>query len=109
MLGEEPVEQRRVAVLERGQPDVALERVVLAPEVLELQDDLLLDRQHAVGQQAAKPEGVALGVGEGEVLGQQPAAEESRPGERDLRRPACRDRIERGGQWAHRDEHSGRL
>ena len=41
MLGEEPVEERRVPVLERGQADVALERVVLAPEVLELEVDLL--------------------------------------------------------------------
>ena len=60
MLGEEPVEQRRVAVLERGQPDVALERVVLAPEVLELELDLLLDGQDPVGQQAAQAERVAL-------------------------------------------------
>ena len=41
VLGEEPVEQRRVAILERGQPDVLLERVVLAAEVLELELDLL--------------------------------------------------------------------
>ena len=54
VLGEEPVEQRRVAILERGQPDVALERVVLAAEVLELELDLLLDGQDAVGQQPAQ-------------------------------------------------------
>ena len=61
------------------------------------------------GQQPAKAERVALGRGEGEVLGQQPAAEERRPGERDRRRPAGRDGVERGGQWAHRGEHSGRV
>ena len=78
MLGEEPVEERRVAILERGQPDVLLERIVLVMEVLELELDLLVDRQDPVGQQAAQPEGVALGVGEGQVLGQQPAAEQRR-------------------------------
>src|SRR5439155_9548337 len=35
MLGQEPVEQRRVAILERGQADVLLQRIVLAAEVLE--------------------------------------------------------------------------
>ena len=54
VLGEQPVEQRRIPVLERGQTDVALERVVLAPEVLELELDLLLDRQHPVRQQPSQ-------------------------------------------------------
>ena len=62
MLGQEPVEERRVAVLERGQADVPLERVVLAPQVLELELDLLVDRQHPVGQEAAQAERVALVV-----------------------------------------------
>ena len=93
MLGEQPVEQRRVAVLERRQPDVLLERVVLDPQVLELELDLLLDREDAVRQQPAQPERVALLVGEGEVLGQQAAAEQRRTGERRSRpdgRPRCR-------------------
>ena len=90
VLGEQPVEQRRVAVLERGQPDVLLEGVVLAPEVLELEVDLLVDRQDPVREQAAQPERVALGRGEGEVLGQQPAAEERRARQRDgAGRPAA--------------------
>ncbi len=107
VLRQQPVEQRRVAVLERRHPDVALERVVLAAEVLELEVDLLLDRQDAVGQQAAQPERVALVVAEGEVLGQQPAAEERRPGQRDRRRPAGGDVVERGGQGTHPREDSG--
>ena len=37
VLGEEPVEQRRVAILEGRQADVLLERVVLDPEVLEFE------------------------------------------------------------------------
>ena len=60
VLGEEAVEERRVAVLERGQADVPLERVVLAAQVLELELDLLLDGQDAVGEQAAQVERVAL-------------------------------------------------
>ena len=79
VLGEEPVEERGVAILERRHPDVALERVVLAPEVLELELDLLLDRQDPIGEEAPKPEGVALVLAEGEVLGQQAAAEQRRP------------------------------
>ena len=101
VLGQQPVEQRRVAVLERGQPDVLLERVVLAPEVLELEVDLLLDRQDPVRQQAAQPERVPFDVGEGQVLGQQPAAEERRSGERD-RRPADRPRWRRTGRGVGR-------
>ena len=76
MLGQEPVEERRVAVLERGQADVPLEVVVLAPEVLELEVDLLLDREDAVRQEAAQAEGVALLLAEREVLGEQASAEE---------------------------------
>ena len=56
MLGQDPVEQGRVAVLERGQADVPLEVVVLAPDVLDLEGDLLLDGQDPVGQQAAQAE-----------------------------------------------------
>jgi hypothetical protein len=48
VLGEEPVEQGGVTVLERRHPDVALEGVVLVMEVLELELDLLVDRQDAV-------------------------------------------------------------
>ena len=107
VLGEEPVEERRVAVLEGGQPDVALERVVLDPEVLELELDLLLDRQHPVRQEPAQPERVALLVREREVLGQEPAAEERRPGEPDRGRAAGGDVVIRVGQSAHPREDSG--
>ena len=78
VLGEHPVEQRRVAVLERGEADVLLERVGLDPQVLELELDLLVDRQDPVGQQAAQAERLALVRREGQVLGQQPGAEEGR-------------------------------
>ena len=107
MFGEQPVEQRRVAVLERGQPDVLLERVVLDPEVLELEVDLLIDRQHAIRQQPAEPERVPFGRWEGQVLRQQAAAKEGRSGEGDLGGAAGRDGIERGWQGTHAPEHSG--
>ena len=45
MLRQEAVEQGRVAILERRQPDVALEVVGLPPQVLQLQAQLLLDGQ----------------------------------------------------------------
>ena len=44
---------------------------------------LLLDRQHPVGQQTAQAEGLALVGREGELLGQEPAAEQGRAGEPD--------------------------
>ena len=98
MFRQQPVEQGRVAVLEGRHPDVALERVVLVVEVLELEFDLLVDGQDPVGQQAAQPERVAFVVGEGEVLGDQPAAEESRPCQGDRRGPAGRDVVIGGRQ-----------
>ena len=99
MFGHQSIEQRRVPVLERRHPDVSLERVILAAEVLELEVDLLLDRQHAIRQQAAQSEGVALVVAEREVLGQQPAAEERRPGQGDRGRAGPR-RSRRTGRGA---------
>jgi hypothetical protein len=40
------MKERLVPILERCQPDVALQVIGLAPYVLELESDLLLDRQH---------------------------------------------------------------
>ncbi len=48
VLRQQPVEQRRVAVLECREPDVALERVVLDPQVLQLQLHLLVDGEGPV-------------------------------------------------------------
>ena len=101
VLGEEPVEQRRVAVLERGEPDVALQVVGLDPEMLELEVDLLVDREDAVGEEAAQPERLALGGREREVLREQSIPEERRSCERDLGRATGRDVVERGGQGTH--------
>ena len=108
VVGQQPVEQRRVAVLERGQPDVLLEGVVLDAQVLELEVDLLLDRQHPVGQQTAQPERVTLLEGEAEVLGQQPGAEQGWPGHGDPRRSPGQQVVEGGGQGTHPVEDSGR-
>ena len=43
VLGQQPVEERLVAVLKGCQPDVLLEVFALAPDVLELQAHLLVD------------------------------------------------------------------
>ena len=72
VLRQQPVEERLVAVLERGQTDVLLEVVGLAADVLELERDLLLDRRHARGQQPTHFERVALRLCEGGVLVEQP-------------------------------------
>ena len=109
VLGEQPVEQRCVPILERREADVPLERVILAPEMLDLEADLLLDREHPVRQQASQVEGVAFGIGEAEVLGQQAAAEQRRAGQGDGCRPARCDGIERGGEWSHRSRIAVRM
>ena len=68
VVGEQSIEQRRVAVLERGEADVLLERVGLDPQVLELELDLLLDRQDPSREQAAQPERLALLAGKARSL-----------------------------------------
>jgi hypothetical protein len=95
VLGEDAVEEGRIAVLEGGEADVALEVVGLAAEVLELEEELVVNRQDPVRQQATQPEGVPFGVRKGEILGQQAAAEEGGAGQPDRRRPAGGDRVER--------------
>ena len=102
VLGQDPVEERRVAILQGSQADVLLEVVVLAPEVLDLEVDLLLDRQDAIRQQAAEAEDVALLRREGEVLGEETAGQERRARDVDRRRQARGDPIEGRRQGAHR-------
>jgi hypothetical protein len=55
VLSEEPVEEGRVAILERGQADVLLERIDLDPQVLQLQRDLFLDGQGPGRQEPRRP------------------------------------------------------
>ena len=85
VLDEEPVEERLVAILERGQADVPLEVVGLAADVLELEPDLLVDRRHAWRQQAVQAEGVALAVGECRALVQQRISDQIVPATPDFR------------------------
>ena len=108
MLGEQPVEQGRVAVLEGRQPDVLLKRVVLDPDVLEFEVDLLLDGQDPIRQQATQPERVALARRERQVLGEEPGPEQRRSREGDRGGLAGRDGIEGGGQGTHAREHTRR-
>jgi hypothetical protein len=107
VLGEKAVEQRRVAVLERCHPDVLLERVLFVVEVLQLELDLLVDGQDAIGQQAAQPKVVPLRVAEREVLRQQPTAEERGSRQRDRCRAAGGDIVVRSGEGTHPGEDSG--
>ena len=89
VLDQHPVEQRLVAVLERGQPDVALEVVLLAPDVLELQRrPAPRSRRDAAGKQAVEAEGLPLGFGEPGALVEQRPLQEVGSAERDSLRPA---------------------
>ena len=95
------MEQRLVAVLERGEPDVPLEVVRLAPDVLELQGDLVLDVDDARRQQAAQPEGVALLLGERRVLVEHRVREQRHAAQGDGRRAgAGPQRVEDGARQA---------
>ena len=76
VLRQQPVEERLVAILERGKADVVLQLVALAADVLELERDLLLDGRDARRQEPAQAERVALGLGEGGVLVEQPVADQ---------------------------------
>ena len=60
VLDEEPVEQGLVAVLEGGQSDVPLELIGLAPDVLQFEGKLFVDRRHTRWQETMQAEGVAL-------------------------------------------------
>ena len=97
VLREEAVEEGRVAVLERRQPDVLLEGVLLALEVLVLEGQLLLDRQDPIRQQAVEAERPALIEREGKILGQEPAVQELAAGDVDLGRQSGSESIE--GRW----------
>jgi len=64
VLAQDPVEERFVAVLQRGQPDVFFQVVGLGLDSLELECHLLLDGEPGMGQQTAQAEPVALGARE---------------------------------------------
>ena len=68
VLDQHAVEERLVAVLEDGQADELLQVVSLGPQVLQLQGDLLLDRQRRGGHQAVQIELLAFLRGEGRSL-----------------------------------------
>ena len=102
VLGQHPVEERGVAVLEGGQADVLLEVVGLAPDVLDLEGDLLLDREDPVGQEAAQAELDPLLLAEREVLGEEPSPEEVGAGLLDLDRFPPDHPVERVRKRAHR-------
>ena len=88
MVGQQAVEEGRIAVLQRSQPDVLLQRVVLALDVLPLQLGLLLDGEDLVRQQPAQAERLALVLAEGEVLGEEMLAQQPGAAEVDLGGPS---------------------
>jgi hypothetical protein len=66
--------------------------------MLQLELDLLGDRQRPVRQETCQPEGVTLLTVEREVLREQTGTEEGRSAQPDPRRPAGGDVVEGGGQ-----------
>ena len=95
VLDEEAIEERRVPVLEGGQPDVALQVVRLPAEVLVLQGELLLDRENAIREDPVQPEGVPLIERKRKLLGQESMVEEFAAGNCDVHRESGAEAIER--------------
>ena len=54
MVDEQPVEEGLVAIVQRGEADVALEVVPFAPEVLELEGHLLAEVRRRHGARAGR-------------------------------------------------------
>ena len=86
VLAQHVMEQVLVAVLERGEPDVALERIGLAREVLVDAPRLLLERVDRRGQETLETEGQPLLPGEGGALVVERVPKDLGTGVRDLRR-----------------------
>jgi len=76
VLDQHAIEQGFVEVLQRRQPDVLLQGRPLRPQVFQFELHLLLDRQHAPGQQPAEAESFALFGREGPPLVQQRVAQQ---------------------------------
>jgi hypothetical protein len=68
VLDQQAVEEPLVAILEGRQPDVLLQVVALAVQVLQLELDLLRKGRDPRRQQPPQAHRLALGVGEGRVL-----------------------------------------
>ena len=98
VLGEDAIEERLVAIMERRQADVALEVVGLSPDMLQLERHLLLDDRDARGQEPAQAERVALRLGEGGALVQQRLPDEVAATLADHAAPARRFKV----AWARR-------
>jgi hypothetical protein len=79
MVDEHAIEEVLVAVLERAQPDIALEGVVLARDVAVGPRGLHLHRAHHVGEESVQAEGGPLLAGEGGALVVHRVAEKLRP------------------------------
>ena len=76
VLNKEAIEERLVAILERGEADVALEWVLLPADLDQLDGDLLLEGQDRRGEEPIEAEEAALLTAEGGVLIQGRSAQE---------------------------------
>ena len=76
ILNKEAIEEGLVAVLQRGEADVALERVLLSADLDQLHGDLLLEGQDRRREEPVEAEEAALLTAEGGVLIQRWPAEQ---------------------------------
>jgi hypothetical protein len=85
VLAQHVMKQMLVAVLERSEPDIALEGIGLAREVLVDAPRLLLERVDGRGQEAFEAEGLALRPREGRALVVEGVTQDLGTAERDFR------------------------
>ena len=72
---QEPIEECLVAILQRGESDVALKRILLPTNLLQLYGDLLFKCEHRGGEEPIQAEKAPLFATEGGVLVQRGAAQ----------------------------------
>src|SRR4029453_1698969 len=85
VLAQHVMKQMLVAVLERSEPDIALEGIGLAREVLVDAPRLLLERGEGRGEGALEAEGLALRPREGRALVVEGVTQDLGTAERDFR------------------------
>ena len=73
---EQPVEERLVPILQRSEPDVALEGILLPANLLQLDGDLFFEGEDGCREESVEPKESALILGKRRVLIQRGAAQQ---------------------------------
>ena len=83
VVAQEPIKERLVPVLQRGESDVTLEVVGLAPQMLELQPRLFGEGRDPRWKESTKSKEVSFLLGECAVLVEEAVCQQRLPGQAD--------------------------